>query len=122
MLTPLARLSTRRSRRKPRPDPRGRSGSKTWGWSRRKRWPWDSRSRALSETMTSDIRDKRLYRETHQTFEAFCAERWGFTKTHANRQIAGASVMEDLTPIGVKLKNLEQTKPLARLTSDQRKE
>jgi len=68
------------------------------------------------------IREKRLYRETHKTFELYCDQRWGFSKTHANRMIAGASVLEDLTPIGVKPKNLEQTKPLARLNPDQRRE
>jgi hypothetical protein len=34
--------------------------------------------------------------------------------------INGASVVADLTPIGVKVKNLEQTKPLARLNGEQR--
>lgn len=68
------------------------------------------------------IRNGRLYRETHKTFELYCDERWGFTKTHANRMIAGASVLEDLTPIGAKPKNIEQTKPLTRLKPEQRRE
>jgi hypothetical protein len=68
------------------------------------------------------IREHLLYRETHKTFESYCDERWGFSKTHANRMIAGVSVVDDLTPIGAKPKNLEQTKPLARLKPDQRRE
>ena len=44
------------------------------------------------------------------------------SNTHANRMIAGASVLEDLAAVGAKPKNLEQTKPLARLNSDQRRE
>ena len=27
-----------------------------------------------------EIRDSRLYRETHATFEAYCNERWGWTR------------------------------------------
>jgi regulator of replication initiation timing len=68
------------------------------------------------------IRDFRLYRETHKTFEAYCSERWGITRHHANRMIAGAAVAKDLEPIGSIPKNLEQTKPLARLDSNQRRE
>ena len=70
----------------------------------------------------SAIRDKRLYRQTHGTFEDYCRDRLGFTKTHANRLIDGASVRADLTPIGVTIKNLEQTRPLARLDTEQRQE
>jgi hypothetical protein len=33
------------------------------------------------------IRDKKLYRATHKTFETYCKERWDFSKTHANRHI-----------------------------------
>jgi len=29
-------------------------------------------------TALLDIRRDRLYRETHETFEAYCRERWGF--------------------------------------------
>ena len=68
------------------------------------------------------IRDKRLYRETHKTFEAYCDEHLGFTKTHANRLIKGAAVVQNLTPIGVKPKNLAQCVPLARLEPEQQRE
>lgn len=47
------------------------------------------------------IRDQRLYRETHTSFEAFCRDKWGMSKTHANRLIAGSKVVDNLTPIGV---------------------
>lgn len=33
------------------------------------------------------INQKRLYRKTHKTFEAYCAEKWDFSKSHANRLI-----------------------------------
>ena len=32
----------------------------------------------------SEIRDARLYRESHTTFEAYCRERWGFTDRRAH--------------------------------------
>jgi hypothetical protein len=69
------------------------------------------------------IRDARLYRETHGTFEDYCQERWGFTRQHANRLIGAASVMQGLEPISSILPtNLEQAKPLASLSpDDQRK-
>ena len=61
------------------------------------------------------IRDARLYREQHETFEAYCRERWGFSKTHANRLVESALVMENLTPIGVKPATESQARPLAKL-------
>jgi hypothetical protein len=47
-----------------------------------------------------EIRDARLYRETHSTFEAYCRERWGWTRQHVNRQIAAAQIIPYLEPTG----------------------
>ena len=33
------------------------------------------------------IRDEKLYHPTYKTFTAYCADRWDFSKTHANRLI-----------------------------------
>jgi hypothetical protein len=33
------------------------------------------------------IRDEKLYRADHKTFEVYCQERWGISRQHANRQI-----------------------------------
>jgi hypothetical protein len=68
------------------------------------------------------IRDHRLYRVTHKTFESYCVERLGFTKTHANHLIASVAVVRNLTSIDVKPKNLAQTRPLARLAPDQQQQ
>lgn len=46
------------------------------------------------------IRDERLYRADYSTFEAYCRERWGMTRQHANRQIVAAEVAAALEPIG----------------------
>jgi hypothetical protein len=61
------------------------------------------------------IRDARLYRESHPTFESYCRERWGFSKTHANRLIQGAGVAKNLAPIGVIPQNESQVRILASL-------
>lgn len=41
------------------------------------------------------IRDERLYRLTHATFEAYCAERWGFSRATAYRMIDAAGASAD---------------------------
>lgn len=68
------------------------------------------------------IRDGRLYRETHGTFEDYCRERWGMSKTHANRLIEAAEVSENVTPIGVIPTSESQARPLARLEPPQQQE
>lgn len=45
------------------------------------------------------IREKRLYRESHDTFEDYCRVRWNMTRRHANRLIQSAEVVENLLPL-----------------------
>jgi len=50
-----------------------------------------------------EIKDSRLYRETHSSFEAFCMARFDFGKTYGYRLIKSAEVVEELkkvVPIG----------------------
>ena len=66
------------------------------------------------------IRDGRLYRETHATFEAYCQKRWGFTHRFANLQIAAATVSGNLgsqTDLGYK-----QAVALAPLSPEQQRD
>jgi hypothetical protein len=42
------------------------------------------------------IRDGRLYRATHDTFEAYCKHRWKIGRNYANKQIAAAKVVKTL--------------------------
>lgn len=42
------------------------------------------------------LREKRLYRSTHTTFEEYCKQRFGFTHRHVNYLIAGSQVVENL--------------------------
>lgn len=47
------------------------------------------------------VRDNRLYRETHGTFQDYCADRWGLSGSHAYRLIDGARVAELISsPVG----------------------
>lgn len=62
------------------------------------------------------IRDGRLYRATHRTFEDYCQERWGISRRHANRLIGARTVQDNLGPIGPKLPATEsQARPLTAL-------
>ncbi|MFZ5833594.1 MAG: hypothetical protein ACOY3P_26195 [Planctomycetota bacterium] len=75
--------------------------------------------RALTE-----IQQRRLYRETHATFEAYCQERWDMGRQHAYRLIEASAVVAELShhndrPVPA---NEAQARPLARVDSDLRGE
>ncbi|MEG4323096.1 MULTISPECIES: hypothetical protein [unclassified Microcoleus] len=66
-----------------------------------------------------EIREQKLYRETHKSFETYCRDKWGIARQTANRFIAAAQVIENLTPIGVKIPTKEnQVRPLAGLSPE----
>jgi hypothetical protein len=44
----------------------------------------------------SEIRDAKLYKLSHGTFEDYCKERWHFTARHARQLIAGAGIAGEL--------------------------
>lgn len=70
------------------------------------------------------IRDKGLYRETHETFESYCLERWSISRPEAYRQIGAAEVIRDLSiKDGVPVPaTASQTRPLMKLkTASQRR-
>lgn len=48
----------------------------------------------------AEIRDRRLYRVEHCTFEDYCRERWGWSRQHAYRQIQAAEVARQMSPLG----------------------
>jgi len=47
-----------------------------------------------------EIRDQRLYRASHQSFDAYCLARWGFRRAHAHRLVQSAKVIRALSPTG----------------------
>ena len=48
----------------------------------------------------TELRDRRLYRSTHKTFEEYCRDRFGHSRQQSNYLIAAADVYENLTTIG----------------------
>ncbi len=46
------------------------------------------------------IRDGRLYRDTYETFEAYCRDRWGVKRAHAYRMIQAAETVAEMSPVG----------------------
>lgn len=67
-----------------------------------------------------EIREGKLHRATHSTFEAYCQERWQMTPQHANRLATAAETIDCLEPIGSAPTNESQVRPLTRLPIDQR--
>ncbi len=62
-----------------------------------------------------EIRDARLYRQTHPTFEAYCKERWGMSDRHARRQIQAAEIALSFGPMGPLLPSERHARELAPL-------
>lgn len=46
------------------------------------------------------IREARLYRETHATFEDYCRERWGWERRRAYQLIEAADVVQKIAQLG----------------------
>jgi hypothetical protein len=55
--------------------------------------------RAISESWLAlkQLRDRRLYRSTHKTFDEYALERFGYNRAHAYRLINAAVVLENLS-------------------------
>ncbi len=66
-----------------------------------------------------EIREQKLYWESHKSFDAYCLEKWGIAKQTAKRFIAAPQVIENLTPMGVKIPaNERQVRPLTGLSPE----
>jgi hypothetical protein len=61
------------------------------------------------------IRNSRLYRDSHATFEDYCQQRWAMTRRHANRLVEAAEVIANLGPMGPKPETERQARELAPL-------
>lgn len=68
------------------------------------------------------IRESRLYRAEHGTFEEYCLSRWGMARSHAHRLIDAAAVTKNLSPIGDIPKTEAVVRPLTKLAPDQQRE
>jgi hypothetical protein len=67
-----------------------------------------------------EIRDARLYRASHDTFEAYCQSKWDIKRAYAYRIMAASEVVENLSTMVDKLPTVErQCQPLASLAPEQ---
>jgi hypothetical protein len=46
----------------------------------------------------AEIRDRRLYRIEHQTFEDYCREKWGMNRAYANHLVRASDAVKSLPP------------------------
>lgn len=66
-----------------------------------------------------EIREQKLYRETHKSFEAYCRERWAIARRTADQFIGAARVIENLSAIALKIPTKEnQVRPLTGLSPE----
>jgi hypothetical protein len=77
---------------------------------------WIDMGRALRE-----IRDARLYRATHGTFEDYCEQRWEIARRHAYRLMDGAAAVVNVSDRTQGI-TLEAMRPLAGLPPEQQRE
>lgn len=68
------------------------------------------------------IRDKQLYRESHDTFEAYVAAKWNMSRQHAARLMEAAEIATQIekSPTGAVPETERQVRPLAALEPEQR--
>jgi hypothetical protein len=66
------------------------------------------------------IRDSRLYRETHETFEDYAVQRWSLSRAHAYRMIAAAEVVSPMGDIAEPPTNERQVRELAKVPEAER--
>lgn len=68
------------------------------------------------------IRDGRLYRQTHGSFDDYCRDRWGMSRQRANQLVDAAKVAANLTTTVVRPETESQARPLARLEPERQRE
>jgi len=68
----------------------------------------------------TELRDRRLYRSTHPTFEEYCKERFGFERRHPYRLIEAAGVVDNLIKMCPIWTHFEIDDDPATVHSDQR--
>jgi hypothetical protein len=70
------------------------------------------------------IREGKLFRISHKTFESYVADRFGIGRAHANRMMASVGVVKNLSPNGDILRCANEfcLRPLTRLAPEQQRE
>ena len=75
----------------------------------------------MSAVPILEIRDSRLYRSTHATFEDYCRDRWKMARNYANKLILAAVTVANLGTIVPIPTNEAQIRPLTDLEPDQQR-
>ncbi len=74
----------------------------------------------------AELRDRRLYRSTHGTFEEYCKDRFGYNRSRFYQLIDAAAVVDNLhkcPPFVDILPTAEgQVRPLTKLETEQQQE
>jgi hypothetical protein len=69
------------------------------------------------------IRDRQLYRETHDTFEGYCSEKWSISRAHAYRLCEAATVVLNLPrDVSNLVTNEGQARELAKIPAEKHSE
>jgi hypothetical protein len=70
------------------------------------------------------IRDERLYREHHATFEAYCQDKWGMVASRARQLISAAGIAKNLKSVttGNTPESERVVRPLAGLPAEEQRE
>lgn len=69
-----------------------------------------------------EIRDKKLYREDYDTFEALCRDAFNISRSNAYRLMEAAEVSQDLSSARDKPTSIRQLTALAKVEPEKRKE
>jgi hypothetical protein len=70
----------------------------------------------------AEIREKELYRCTHETFEKFCQATWNMTRQHAAQLIDAAVIARNLSTMVSQPTSERQVRPLKPLTPEQQRD
>lgn len=71
----------------------------------------------------AEIRDERLYRATHETFEGYCADRWDFSRQRAYQLISAAETATAVsTTVDIRPEREKHVRPLLTVPKDHRGE
>lgn len=70
----------------------------------------------------AEIRDSRLYKGTHGTFEDYCAERWNMSRPRAYELISAAEVVSGMPDTAPPVTNARQAAALAAVPEPERAE
>lgn len=68
-----------------------------------------------------EIRESRLYRETHPTWSAYVKDRWSMSRVSADRYVSAVEIADELEAVRLPApRNEKQARPLTRLAPEDR--